>query len=241
MQSKEIDMIIKILGILGVVFCLVALLTPWGYGAFTFGLFETGYSTPFYIDVFTNQIFQSYASQVIFFGITMIIIFIIILITLILSITTIKNIQKYPPGRFLTLGILLLITFILYIIAVSVLSSSFGAYGMYSVGFIMALIGAIMFFIAYAIKKYILTTPYPLPYQQPMYTQPQTQYYQQQPQQTQPIVQEQQYTPPPMQPTTQPTQRARQTRSTSPRFCPQCGSPLPPNVKFCPECGNKLE
>ena len=236
MQSKEMDMLIKILGIIGMVFCLVALLTPWGSGAFTFGLFQTGYSTPFYIDVF-----QSYAGEIIFFGITMIIIFILILVTLILSITTVKNIQKYPPGRFLTLGILLLITFILYIIAASVVSSGYSTYGMYGIGFVMALIGSIMFFIAYALKRYISTTPSPMPYQQPIYTQPQTQYYQQQPQQTQPIVQEQQYTQPPMQTTSQPPQRARQIRSTVPKFCPQCGSPLPPNVKFCPECGNKLE
>jgi len=228
MQSKEMDMIIKILGILGMVFCLVALLTPWGYGAYTFGLFETGYSSPFYIDLFTNQLYQTYAGQIIFFAITMIIIFVLTLVTLILSIITVKNIQKYQPSRFLTLGILLLITFILYIIAVSVLSSGLGAFGMYGIGFVMALIGAIMFFIAYGLKKFILTTPSPI-YQKPMYTQPQTQYY------TQQQAPPQQYQAPP--PVQQPVSSEIKSKT---KFCPACGTQLQTNARFCPECGNQL-
>jgi phosphoglycerol transferase MdoB-like AlkP superfamily enzyme len=234
MQSKEMDTIIKILGILGMVFCLVALLTPWGGAeAFTFGLFGSGYSSPFYIDLFTNPIFQSYAGQFIFFGITMIIIFILTLVTLILSIFTIKNIRGYQPSRFLTLGILLMISFILYIISVSILSSGFGGLGMYGIGFVMALIGAIMFFIAYGIKKFVSTTPSPVMYQQPIYQQPThtqapTQYYQQQ-------APPQHYQPPP--PVQQPVSSEIKSKT---KFCPSCGTQLQANARFCPECGNQL-
>ena len=52
MAEKEINLVIKIMGILGVIFTLIALLTPWGDGTYTFGVFSSFYSSPFYIDFF---------------------------------------------------------------------------------------------------------------------------------------------------------------------------------------------
>jgi len=250
MQSNEMNMIMKIFGILGMVFCLIALLAPWGNGIFTFGIFAEGYSTPFGIDLFTNQFYQEIlgAGQVIFFAIAIIIIFVLTLVALLLSILTVRNIQSSPPGRSLVIGILLIVSFIMYIIAVSVLSGGSGTFGAYGAGFVMALIGAILFFIIYGLQKFYLTAPSPAMYQQqmyqqPAYNQPQAQYYahQQPPQQAPPVQEQYTQVPPQQQPPAQPAPRARrQQPQAAPKFCQECGSPITPNSKFCSGCGNKL-
>ena len=249
MTSKEMNMVIKIIGILGVIFCLLALLTPWSASSFTFGIFSEGYSSPFYIDFFTNSLFHNMlgAGQVIFFAIAMIIIFILTLTALILSINNIRNIGKVPPRKYLTLGILLIIDIILYIIAVLILSSgiygisTFGAYGL---GFVMAIISAAMFFILYFTQKTLIPAIVPniaqQPHQQSTYpTQP---VYQTSSQQTPPpahMQQQVQQNPAPQPAQTQQNQPTEQKAQT-PKFCSQCGSPLAPNSKFCSQCGNKL-
>ena len=170
MQNKEFDMIINILGILGMIFCLIALIAPWGDGVYTYGVFQIGYSAPFYIDLFTNSMYDSFKVQVIFIAILMIIIFILMLYRVLLNIFTIKNIQDYQPYKFFNLGIFLLVPFILYMIVVASAGSVnyYSTENMYSIGFFMSLIAAIIYFIAYGIKKYALTTPSPIMNQQPV-------------------------------------------------------------------------
>jgi len=223
MVEKEINLVTRIMGILGVIFTLITLLTPWGEGTYTFGIFSSFYSSPFYIDFFTSSII---IGEIIFFAIAMIIIFIITLIALLMSISSVKNFEKTPTNKFMTLGILLIVDIVLYIIAVSLLSGKMGvsAFGAYGIGFVMAIIAAIMFFIVYGIKKMYMPAPAASSYQQQMYTQPQTYA----PQQPPPP-------PPPQQP--QPQQPAQTTEK---KFCSNCGAKLGPNSKFCPNCGKQL-
>jgi hypothetical protein len=252
MQNNEMNMVLKLIGILGVIFCLLALLLPWSDSSFTFGIFSDGYSTPFYVDLFTNEFFHSAlgAGQVIFFAIVMIIIFILTIIALIFSINNVRNIGRVLPNKYLTLGILLIIDVILYIIAVSILSSGISTFGAYGIGFAMAIISAILFFMIYFLQKAFMPAVAPRITQQPIYQQPvydQTQpSYQTPPQQTPhqhtppPPQTPPQNTPPPaqQQPPTKPTSQ-KQSKAT-PNFCSQCAAPLGPNAKFCPQCGHKL-
>lgn len=250
MELKEMNMMIKIFGILGVIFCLLTLLTPWSESSFTFGFFSQIYSTPFYIDFFTNTSFHNIfgAGQIIFFAIAMIIIFILTLIALILSINNVRNISRVTPNKYLTLGILLIVDVILYIIAVSILSSSISTFGAYGIGFVMAIISAIMFFMIYFIQKTFMPAVSPghyqhQPYQQPTYAQQPA--YQHPTQQTPPPVHPQQHhtqQTPPSQPQAQPQQQTQKTvdKPATPKFCSQCGAPVVPNTKFCAQCGNKL-
>lgn len=233
MAEKEMKLILKVLGIIGVIFCLVALLVPWGNSVFTFGIFGDGYSTPFFIDLFTNQII----GQAIFFGIAMIIIFVITLITLLFGVLAIKNFERTPSNKYLTLGILLIVNVVLYIIAVSILTSAFGIFGTfifgYGIGFVFCIIAAIMFFIVYGIQKTYMPQTNFGAYQQPMY--------QQQPQ----TYRQPHQAPPPQQPVPNPSsqsgldQQVSQDKSVK-KFCPNCGSKLTPNAKFCSGCGQKI-
>jgi len=219
MVEKEINLVTRIMGILGVIFTLIALLTPWASYSFTFGLFAPGISYPFYIDYFTSG-----DGNAIFFAIAMIIIFILTLVVLFMSISSVKNFEKTPINKFMTLGILLIVEIVLYVITVSIISRGATTFGAYDIGFVMAIIAAIMFFIVYGIKKMYMPTPAASSYQQQMYTQPQTYA----PQQPPPP-------PPPQQP--QPQQPAQTTEK---KFCSNCGAKLGPNSKFCPNCGKQL-
>jgi hypothetical protein len=238
MAEKEMKIILKVLGIIGVIFCLVALLVPWSNNVFTFGFFSEIYSTPFFVDFFINQDYHSVfgIGQIIFFGIAMIIIFIITLITLLLGVFAIKSFERTPPNKYLNLGILLIVNVVLYIIAVSMLTSAFGMFGGiglgYGIGFVMCIIAAILFFIIYSIEKtYMPQTSFGA-HQQPMYQQQPHVY--SQPQQAPPPHHP---APPPLQSDT--SQQVGQDKNAK-KFCSSCGSKLTPNAKFCSGCGQKV-
>jgi len=237
MQSKEMNMIMKIMGLLVLIFCLIALFVPWGTYIYTWGISGPGYTNAFYTDVFNTGVGES-----IFFGIAMIIIFILTIITLIIGLIAFRDINIGRYDRFLTAGILAIVEFILYIIAASVAH----VYEAYGAGFVLILITAILCFIVYGLNKMLTSTSSQGYYQQqpvyhqPAYNQPQTQYYTHQPQ-APPPVQEPQYAQiPKQQPPAQPAPRARQQPRAAPKFCPECGSPITPNSKFCSGCGNKI-
>jgi len=214
MVNKEMNMIITIMGIIGVIFCLIALLTPWGSppggSFFTFGTFSESSSSAFYITAFESGVGES-----IFFGIAMILIFILTLVSLILGALTIKNIG-IKANRFLTLGILLIINIILYVIAMSVLVGRYGGQGFYSIGFVMALIASIMFFVIYGLQKAFMPAAAPAMYQPqpPAYQQPQqkTMYTQQPPVQQAPPPQPQAQ-PQPQQQTQPPAQKTTKAKA----------------------------
>jgi len=156
MESKQINTVIRVIGILGVIFCIVSLLTPWSSSAFTFGIFKDDYSAPFYIDFFADQTIRdsSYFNQVVFFGLTMIIIFILTIGALIYGIMCIRKPGEEPPSSFFLVSVLLMVNIILYIIAISIWTNSSSYIGLdYSIGFITALISFILFFILFILKS----------------------------------------------------------------------------------------
>ena len=228
MQNQEMKMIIRITGMIAVIFCLLALVLPWGEYFYTWGISGYNYTSPFYIDFFT----QGASVESIFFAIAMIIIFILTLITLILGIISVIKINTTSRHIFLTLGIICIFEFIFYIVAVSVVSGSSASFGYYSIGFIFILITGILFIVSYIMQKTFGLLPMPQA-QQPMYQQP---VYQQpppvQPAPPQPV---QQQEPPVSQ-----DQPKKQAAKKSMNFCPNCGNQLKPGAKFCTNCGNKI-
>lgn len=156
MENKEINTVIRTIGILGIIFCIVSLLTPWSSSGFTFGIFKENYSTPFYIDIFTNQTIRgsSYYTQAVFFSTAMIIIFVFTLSALILGLMCIGKVEEEIPSTFLYISALLIVNIILYITAVSLWSTSSVYVGLaYGSGFITALISFIIFFILFIFKS----------------------------------------------------------------------------------------
>jgi hypothetical protein len=222
MQNQEMKMIIRIMGIIAVIFCLLALVLPWGTYVYTWG-FSTPYMTsPFYIDLFT----QVASAESIFFAIAMIIIFILTLITLILGIISVIKINKGFKYMFLTLGIICIFEFIFYIVAVSIVSGSYAPFTDYGIGFIFILITGILFIVSYVMQIVFGLQPksrfQQMMGQQPIYQQPtpvQTP--------TQPELQQ------------QPPAPKKQTKKSI-NFCPDCGNQLKPGAKFCPNCGSKI-
>jgi hypothetical protein len=210
MQNKETKIIIQVMGLLGVIFCLIAFLTPWastyGVSIFTFGYFTNYDSSPFFI-----KFFETGVGEVIFAGIAMIIIFVLTLINFLMGIISVKQIENNPDNRFLILGIIEIITIILYVIAISIAAKSIAPSDAYGIGFIMAIISAIMFFISYFIPKAITSVSSPGSYQQPTYQQ------------------QFQYTSQPQSPS-----------SVGVKFCPNCGTQLLKNMIFCSKCGKKF-
>jgi len=156
MENKKINTVIRTIGILGIIFCIVSLLTPWSSSGFTFGIFKENYSTPFYIDIFTNQTIRgsNFFTQAVFFSTTMIIIFIFTLAALILGIMCIGKVEEEIPSTFLYISSLLIVNIILYITAVSLWSSNSAFVGLaFGSGFSTALISFIIFFILFIFKS----------------------------------------------------------------------------------------
>jgi len=156
MENKEKNMIVQLIGILGVIFCLVSLLTPWSASVFTFGYFGADYSAPFYIDFLTNQtIHQSAVSnQVAFFAIVMVVIFILILSALLLGIFGVSRVNSEHPTTYLLISALLIVPVILYITAVSIFSGGITYTGFaYGAGFATAIIAFVIFFIVYVLQS----------------------------------------------------------------------------------------
>lgn len=242
MPNKEMNMVLKILGIIGAIFCLIAIFVPWGGGVYLWGE-DLGYTwSIFHIEFFTNSMYHSIfgAAQCIFFGIAMIIIFILTIISTILAFLGVKAFQTKGTNKFLTPAILSTVSFILYIIAVSTLARGWSG-GLYGIGFVMILIAMIMFYITFILGKALGVTPSPVGYQQ-------TTQYQQPTQQPMMMYQQNTQHSPPSNTGTQPQPADQQTTpsqeqakpAASPKFCPSCGAKLVANSKFCPYCGNKI-
>jgi Na+-transporting methylmalonyl-CoA/oxaloacetate decarboxylase gamma subunit len=229
MANKETMLIIRIMGLIGAIFCLIAQFVPWGGGLYLFGLDIFGNWDFFYITIISSG-----AWQAILLGVVMIILFFINLITLILAFLSFKNFASKGSNAFLKLGIIATVEFILYIVAVSVASGGAAGFAAYGIGFVMILLAMIMFYITYGLGKALGATATPGMYQQPIYQQPThtqapTQYY------------TQQHAPPPQYQAPPPVQQPVSSEiKTKTKFCPACGTELQTNARFCPECGNQL-
>lgn len=242
MELKETNMIIKILGILGAIFILIAQFTPWGVGLYLFGA-DLGFLG---FNWFYASFFETGMWQFILMAILMIILFFVNLILLFLSIQAFLRIRTHGINIYQKLAIYVTIEFILYIVGFSIASEGLIGYGFVSVGFVMVLIAMILFWIIFALGKSfgLITTPvfqHPT-YQQPAYQQHghvQQPVYQPPPQQTPPPAQYQQHQPA-QQPPVQHQPPQQETSMPSPKFCSQCGAKLAANTKFCSQCGNKL-
>ncbi|UCF49738.1 MAG: zinc ribbon domain-containing protein [Thermoplasmatales archaeon] len=235
MISKETSMIVKILGIIGAIFLLIAQFTPWGVGLYLFGadLGFLGFNW-FYVSFFESGVWQA-----ILIAIIMIILFFVNLVVLLLSVQAIVRLNTHGLNIYQKLPIYVTVEFILYIVGFSIAAGGLTGYGIVSVGFVMILIAMIIFWIIFALAKSqgLITTPM---FHQSAYHQPPA--YQQHPPVQQPT-----YHPPPQQATPQqqppPTTHSppqQPQASATPKFCSQCGAPLSPNTKFCAQCGNKL-
>ena len=235
MISKETSMIVKILGVIGAIFLLVAQFTPWGVGLYLFGadLGFLGFNW-FYVSFFESGVWQA-----ILIAIIMIILFFVNLVILLLSAQAIVRLNTHGLNIYQKLPIYVTVEFILYIVGFSIAAVGLTGYGIVSVGFVMVLIAMIIFLIIFALAKSqgLITTPmfHHTAYHQPAYQQ-------------HPPVQQPTYHPPPQQATPQQQQPPPPTHSPPqqpqdsaiPKFCSQCGAPLVPNTKFCAQCGNKL-
>jgi len=222
MQNQEIKMLIRITGIIAIIFCILALALPWGEGVYTWGgeiLF--GDISPFYIEFFNSGFWEA-----IFFAIAMIIIFILTLITFIIGIVTVIKINKGFKYMFLTLGIICIFEFIFYIVAVTIASRGSSAYGMYSIGFVLILIAGILFILSYIMQIAFGLQP-KSQFQQMLYQQSAYQQSTSMETATQPEMQKK--PPAPQKPT-----------KKSINFCPNCGNELKPGAKFCTNCGSKI-
>ena len=251
MEIKEMKLIIKIIGLVGAIFALIALFTPWGIGAYLFGA-DLGILLGGWDFFYINTMSASATAgtwQLILYGVVMIILFILTLITMILGLLTFKKIDTRGPKAYLTPAILATVAFVLYIVGLSASTLILG----YNIGFFMILIAMILFYVSFVLAKVFgITATQPM-YQQPTYQQPQ---YGQQPQMMYSQTPQQpaqqmppppappvQQTPPPKQPP-QPPQPAetppKSQANAGKQFCQGCGAQLKPKAKFCASCGKQL-
>ena len=230
MEIKEMNLIVKITGIVGAVFCGISLIVPWAgwgpfFGAYTWGSSALGQWDMFYITTMSSGVVES-----IVFGICMIIAFVLTIIALILGIVGFKNVGIKKTNTFMKAGILSIVAVILCVVGIS----QWGGFVGYNAGFFLIIVALIMYFVAFGLQKAFALSPAQPMYQQNVY----------QPQPAQPM----QPSPPPMpppvgQPIPPPVQQTAVTpppAQTSGKFCAECGAKIQPNVKFCPECGAKL-
>ena len=207
------NLIVKIIGIIGAVFCGISLIVPWAgwgpFGAYTWGSSALGQWDMFYITTMSSGFVES-----IVFGICMIMAFIITIIALILGILGFKNVGIKKTNTFMTAGILSIVAVILCVVGISQWGGLIG----YGAGFFLIIVALIMYFVAFGLQKTFALSP-----AQPM-----------QPSAPPMPATVEQPQPPPVQQTAPPPDQ------TSSKFCAECGAKLQPNVKFCPECGAKL-
>jgi hypothetical protein len=241
--------VLRIFGVIGIIFCGIALTVPWvgfGYLGYVFSFNAWGISsniptttiTVSTSDAFYINTMSTGGTEGIFTGICMILVFIFTLITLFIGIIGLKKIQFQGSKTFLIAGIFAIITIILCVIAVSQIKSAIqttmtittpiniGSLIGYSYGFILMIIALIFFFIIFGLQVYLLHSPTASGMHHPISQQP--------------IPAQQPSTTPPSNQPKQQTQQPTKTKTYTPKFCPQCGGHLQPNVNFCPSCGNKL-
>lgn len=237
MENKEMNMIIKIIGLIGVIFVLIAQFVPWGAGAYLFGADFGAFGD---WDIFYIRVMGLGIWQLTLIGVIMIVLFFLNLVLLLTGFLTFKNIATKGTTKYLKLGIFATVEFILYIVGISIASGGMAGFGAYGIGFVMILLAMVMFYVTFGLGKVFGITAAPAMYQQPMYQQtptqqPQMMHTSQQPPPTQ------QPTPPPQQQPPQPAQTPPPAKTeATPNFCPECGSQLEANTKFCPGCGYKL-
>lgn len=223
------NLIVKIIGIIGAVFCGISLIVPWAgwgpFGAYTWGSSALGQWDMFYITTMSSGVVES-----IVFGICMIIAFVLTIIALILGIVGFKNVGIKKTNTFMTAGILSIVAVILCVVGIS----QWGGFIGYSAGFFLIIVALIMYFVAFGLQKAFALSPAQPVYQQNVY----------QPQPAQPMQPSAPPMPPPVgQPQPPPVQQTAVTpppAQTGGKFCAECGAKLQPNVKFCPGCGAKL-
>ena len=252
MEIKEMNLIVKITGIVGAVFCGIALLVPWAgldVGGFGIGIYPWGISTNILgsqgWDIFFIDAMSSGVTQAIVSGICMIIAFVLTIIALILGILGFKNVGIKKTNTFMTAGILSIVAIILCVVAVSQLGGGTQGFVIglgYGAGFFLIIVAMILYFVSFGLQKAFAMSPAQPMYQQNVYQpQPAQPMQPSAPPMPPPVGQPQ---PPPVQQTTPPP--VQQTAVTPPpaqtgsKFCAECGAKVQPNVKFCPECGAKL-
>ena len=156
MDKRDLNVLRRVISILGTIFCLAALLTPWSSFAFTYGIFGSEYSTPFYIGFFTEDIVKDDIglSHAVFFATIMIVIFLLMIASLIYGITFIKRYSDESSDSYLWVSIFLIVSIQLYIVAVSI-SPEISKYAgsPYNVGFATAIISFITFFIVFIFQS----------------------------------------------------------------------------------------
>jgi hypothetical protein len=230
MEKKEITWTVKILGIIGGALSGISLILPWASYSITniypWALSELNIWDYFFIKTMSVGPIQSYN---IIFGIFMILTFVFALIAFIVGILGFRHIGVKYCNSFLTAGIMGVVSMVLFIIGISqhpgLINLGYGA------GFILIIIGFVLFFIAYGIQKALIPIPKPAVYQQPIYHQPgyQPPAYHQPPSQQQPY----------FEPTSQKPahQASSQQQEPQPQFCEDCGTKILPGAKFCSKCG----
>jgi len=260
MPNKEMGLIIKIIGIIGVILCGISLIIPWAglwIGDFGFNIYPWATSSNilgqsewdvFFIKTLTES--SVFVTEAVIFSICMILAFIFTIIALFIGLAAFRKIGQKPSNSFIIAGILGIIAMVMSIIGVSQINSaSTGGIGIgYGAGFYMIIFAFILYFVTFALQKLLLSAPAPgmaqqPMYQQPSYQQPQMMYSTQQP----PVQQMPPPQTPPPQPQTQPSAQTQPPVKTTTsetnaaqKFCPDCGTQLLPNSKFCPSCGKQI-
>jgi hypothetical protein len=155
-ENKKKNTIIRVVGILGIIFCIASLLTPWSSSAYTFGIFKEDYSNLLYIDFLTNQSIRdsSFSNEALFFGIVMIIIFIFTIFALILGMICIIKIEKEVSITYFLISYLFITNIILYVTAISFWPGNVSYVGSsFNYGFITALIALIIYLLLFIFKS----------------------------------------------------------------------------------------
>lgn len=243
MGNKEMNLIVKIIGIIGAVFCGISLIVPWAgwgpFGLYTWGSSALGQWDFFFITTMSSGVIESIVA-----GVCLIIAFVLTIIALILGIVGFKNVSIKKSNSFLTAGILSIVAIILCVVAVSQFSGNIPGFGLgYGAGFFLIIIAMILYFVSFGFQKVFVPAPttaatQPMYQQQPMQTQAPAQYYTQQPAPPSPPPMSAAVEQPP--PITPPPATSKQAQPQEDAiFCAQCGTKLEPGVLFCPECGAK--
>lgn len=165
MENKKKNTIIRVVGILGIIFCIASLLTPWSSSAYTFGIFKEDYTSLFYIDFLTDQSIRdsSFSNEALFFGIVMIVIFIFTLLALILGIISVLKVKDEVPVTFLLLSYLFIASVILYITIISIWEGNIAYAGnSYNYGFYTAIIAFIIYFMLFLFRSIFYKRPKPI-------------------------------------------------------------------------------
>ena len=160
MDNNMMKLMMKMFGILTIVFCGIALIVPWaglgimgfGVGVYPWGILsDAAFMTSGQSDFFFIQTMQTGVAEAIVFAICMIITFVLTIIALILSIRSIMSVNMNIANSFLKIGIISIIAIILCVIGVfsanSAFTSNIGIGFGYSWGFYLMIFAIIISFV----------------------------------------------------------------------------------------------